>query len=176
MLAGLFITAWRLKTDEGIRYLSDDELRTAVVHGSDAMRTSMLWHVGRWEIAEKLALLRDVWPLQLAARSAAVSGRLVALAFDDEENFAALTDAILPVLSPIENRALLLTVPHDKQMRIFARFPRKVLDLLWKNLPERSRNWPYSARNVLAELLKVEPKLAKDPRFAELRRRQARAS
>ena len=157
------------------RYLSDDELRTAVVHGSDAMRRSMLWHVRGWEIAEKLALLRDVWPLQLAARSAAVSDRLVALAFDDEENFAALADAILPVLAPIENRDLLLTIPHDKQTRIFARFPQKVLDLLWKISPERSRNWPYSARNVLAELLKVEPKLAKDLRFAELRRRQARA-
>jgi hypothetical protein len=86
-----------------------------------------------------------------------------------------MTDAILPLLLPVETYDPLLTVPHDMQMRIFACFPQKALDLLWKILPERSRDWPYSARNVLAELLKVEPKLAKDPRFAELRRRQAQA-
>jgi len=158
-----------------MRYLSDEELRTVIVHGSDAMRTHMLWHVGNWEIAEKITLLRDVWPLQLAARSAAVSGRLVALAFDDEENFAALTDANLPVLSPIVNRGLLLGIPHDKQTRILTRFPRRVLDLLWKIFPERSRDWPYDAESILAWLLKVEPKLAWDQKIVELRRRRARA-
>jgi Fe-S cluster biosynthesis and repair protein YggX len=175
-LVGLFITAWHAKTDEGMRFLSDEELRTVVVRGSEAMRTQMLRHVGGWEITEKLILLRDVWPLQFAARSAGVSSRLVGLAFDDEENFAAITDAILPVLSPIENRGqLLLSVPDDKQQRIFARFPRKVLELLWKTLPERSRDWPYNTGSVLAALFKAEPKLAKDPKFAELRQRQARA-
>jgi hypothetical protein len=79
-------------------------------------------------------------------------------------------------LSPIENRGqLLLSVPDDKQQRIFARFPRKVLELLWKTLPERSRDWPYNTGSVLAALFKAEPKLAKDPKFAELRQRQARA-
>ncbi len=75
MLSDLFITAWHAKNHEGMRYLSDEELTTFVVHGSDAMRTQMFRHVGSWEIAEKLILLRDVWPLHLAARSAAVCSR-----------------------------------------------------------------------------------------------------
>jgi hypothetical protein len=121
--ASLLVTAWPFKTGAGTRYLSDDELRTVIVCGGDAIRTSILRHIGRWEIAEKLTLLRDVWPLELAARSAAVNSRLVSLAFEDAENFAALVDAILPVLSPIE-RGLppLLSIPEDKQIRIFNTF------------------------------------------------------
>ena len=117
-----------------------------------------------------------MWPLHLAARSAAVSSRLVALAFDDEENFPAVADAIIPLLSPIENRGqFLLTVAQDKQQRIFARFPRKVLELLCKILPQRSRDWPYNMGSALTAVLDHDPILARDPKFAELRRREAQA-
>ena len=95
--------------------------------------------------------------------------------FDDEENFAALTDAILPVLTPVKRHDRLLAIPEDKQIRILSRFPQKVLELLWKILPDNSRDWPYNAADVLAKLLRAEPKIAKNPRFAELRRRLAQA-
>ena len=132
--------------------------------------------MGSWEIAEKLILLRDVWPLHLAARSAAVCSRLVALAFDDDENFPAVADAVIPLLSPIENRGqFLLTPSHEKEQRIFARFPRKVLELLYKILPQRSRNWPYNMGSKLTAILDHDPALARDPKFAELRRREALA-
>ena len=176
MLSDLFITAWHAKNHEGMRYLGDEELTQFVVHSSDAMRTQMFRHVGSWEIGEKLILLRDVWPLHLAARSAAVSSRLVALAFDDEENFPAVADAIIPLLSPIENRGqFLLTVAQDKQQRIFARFPRKVLELLCKILPQQSRDWPYNMGSVLTAILDHDPGLARDAKFADLRRREALA-
>lgn len=175
-IASLFITGWRVQTDTGERFVSDDELRTVIVHGSDAMRTHMIWHVNKWEIGEKLTLLRDVWPLQLAARSAAVSGRLCSMIFDDEENFAALADAIVRFLSPIENHDIYLAFRLDKHDEIFSRYPHKILDLLWKVLPERPQNWPYSSGDVLSRLLKASPEIAKDARYAELRRRQARAT
>ena len=67
-------------------------------------------------------------------------------AFDDEENFLAVADAVIPLLSPVENRGQFLpTVAQDKQERIFARFPRKVLELLCKILPQRSHDWPLSS-------------------------------
>jgi SIR2-like domain len=176
VLSDLFITAWHAKNHEGMRYLGDEQLTQFVVHSSDAMRTQMFRHVGSWEIAEKLILLRDVWPPHLAARSAAVSSRLVALAFDDEENFPAVADAIIPLLSPIENRGqFLLTVAQDKQQRIFARFPRKVLELLCKILPQRSRDWPYNMSIVLTAILDHDPGLARDTKFTDLRRREALA-
>ncbi len=175
VLADLFITAWRAKTDVGARYCSDDELRTVIVHGSNTVRTRMLWRVREWEIGDKLPLLRDVWPLQLAVRSVSVSARLCEVAFGDETNFAVLADAILPVLSPIAGHDPLFISPPDKQARIFACFPRKVLEVLWKILPEQPQGWPFIARDMLAELLKADPKLAKDAKFAELRRRQTRS-
>jgi hypothetical protein len=156
VLSNLFITAWHAKNHGGMRYLGDEELTQFVVHSSDAMRTQMFQHIGSWEIAEKLTLLRDVWPPHLAVRSAAVSSRLVALAFDDEENFTAVSDAIIPLLSPIENRGqFLVTVAQDKQQRIFAGFPRKVLELLCKILPQQSRDWPYNIGSVLRVRLKT---------------------
>jgi hypothetical protein len=176
VLSDLFINAWHAKNHEGMRYPGDEELTKFVVHGSDAMRTQMFRHVGSWEIAEKLILLRDVWPLHLAPRSAAVCRRLVALGFDDEENFPAVADAVIPLLSPIENRGqFLLTVAQDKQQRIFAGFPRKVLELLCKILPQQARDWPYNIGRVLTALLDHDPTLAREPKFAELRRRQAQA-
>ena len=176
VLSDLFITAWHAKDHGGMRYLGDEELTQFVVHGSDAMRTQMFRRVGSWEIAEKLILLRDVWPLHLAARSAAVSSRLAALAFDDEESFPAVADAVIPLLSTIENRGQFLpTVAQDKQQRIFARFPRKVLELLCKILPQRSRDWPYNMGSVLTAILDHDPGLARNAKFADLRRREALA-
>jgi hypothetical protein len=93
-LAALCITAWLQKTDTGQRWLSDEELRTVLVYCSTNMRTHILWHVDKWpSIEDKLTLLKDVWPLQLAARSPAVTGRLCTIAFDNEANFPALVDA-----------------------------------------------------------------------------------
>jgi len=66
-------------------------------------------------------------------------------------------------------------MPEDKQIRIFRRFPHKVLDLFCKVLPDNTRDWSYHTGDVLAKLLKAEPRLAKDQRFADLRRRQAQA-
>ena len=102
--------------------------------------------------------------------------RLVALAFDDEENFPAVADAVIPLLSPIENRGqFLLTVAQDKQQRIFAGFPRKVLELLCKILPQQSRDWRYNMRGVLTTILDNDPALARNVKFADLRRREALA-
>jgi hypothetical protein len=176
VLSDLFITGWHAKDREGGRCLRDEELTKVLVRGSDAMRAQTLRRVGGWEIAEKLTLLRDVWPLHLAARSPEVSSRLVALAFEDEENFPAMADAIIPVLSPIQTRGhLLMGLRDDKQQRIFSRFPRKVLEVLNTILPERSRDWPYNMGSILAALLSYDPKLAKDPKFAELRLREVQA-
>jgi hypothetical protein len=63
-----------------------------------------------------------------------------------------------------------------KQQRIFARFPRKVLELLCKLLPQRSRDWPYNMGSVLTAILDHDPALARDPKFVGLRRREAQAS
>jgi hypothetical protein len=76
-----FLLGGWLEIENGDRWLSDVELRTALVRGREALRTNILWHIGHWQIDQKLYFLREVWPLQLVARSPIVTDRLCALAF-----------------------------------------------------------------------------------------------
>jgi SIR2-like domain len=173
VLAKLCIGAWQQMADGGNRWLSDEELRTVVVYCCVNMRTHMLWHVDRWPIEEKLAVLKGVWPLQLAAKGSAVTGRLCTIAFDDEKNFPALVDAILPLVSPLEGGSLMLPLTRDDKSKIFERFPDQVLVLLSKVLPTSVAQWPYGAAQAIERLANAKPVLVKDSRFVALKRRMS---
>jgi len=173
-LATLFITAWHVKSEAGERFLSDDNLRALIVHGTANMRSHMLWHVERWPIEEKLRLFRNVWPLQLTARGPEVSANLCRIAFRDEDNFPALADAMLPYIAPVEGRDAFLTVVHDEKSTVLQRHPEKVLALLWRALPLRAADWPYSTANLLDKIAAADLGLKRDPRYRELRQRQRR--
>jgi hypothetical protein len=172
ILASLCIIAWQQKNDTGERWLSDEELRTALVYCSIDMRTHILWQVQQWkDIGEKLVLLREVWPLQLAARSPAVTERLCTIAFNDEPNFPALVEAILPLISPNDGGRLMLPLARDNQDKIFERYPEHVLALLSVVLPVEASKWPYGIDAALLHLSKTSKRINKDPRMIELRRR-----
>jgi hypothetical protein len=173
-LASLCITAWCQKNESGRRLVSDDELRAVLVHCSIPMRTRILWHAQQFPIAEKLALLRDVWPLQLAARSAIVAGRLCMIAFEDDEHFPELVDAILPLVSPGDGVGIMVP-PAASERQIFERYPEHALALLWAVLPIDSSKWPYSMDAVLQQLWKQSTRIRKDSRMVELMRRIGRS-
>jgi hypothetical protein len=173
VLANICINAWQQKTDTGDRWLSDEELRTVVVYCSVNMRTHMLWHIDRWPIEDKLTVLKEVWPLQLAAKGPAVSDRLCDIAFDDEENFPALVDAILPLVTPLEGGHLMLPLTRDTKSKIVERFPDQVLTLLSKVLPASVAQWPYGANQAIERLATASPALTKDRRYIALKRRMS---
>jgi hypothetical protein len=176
MLSSLCITAWQQKNDTGERWLSDEELRTVLVYCNTEMRTHILWHVYKWsDIEERLTLLREVWPLQLAARSAAVTGRLCMIAFNDATNFPALVDAILPLVSPNSGTSLMLPLAGDNETAIFERYPEHVLSLLSAVLPADPSGWPYGIGVVLERLSKLPRPIRKDSRLIELRARLTRS-
>jgi hypothetical protein len=140
------------------------------------MRTRILWQVGQWtDVADKLTLLTEVWPLQLAARSPTVTGRLCSIAFDDEVNFLALVDAILPLVSSDVGGGLMLPLAKDKEGKIFNRYPEHVLALLSAVLPMDASKWPYGTDAVLQRLQKTSTRINKDARMIALRRRLTRS-
>jgi len=140
------------------------------------MRSRILWQVGQWkEVIDKLTLLTEVWPLQLAARSATVNLRLCAIAFNDEPNFPALVDAILPLVSPHEGGGQILPLAKDKEAEIFDRHPGHVLALLSVVLPDDATKWPYGMDAALGRLQKAASSIAKDARLIELKGRLARS-
>ena len=175
-IANLLASAWRVRSKDGGRFFPNDELRTVIVKSSDAVRLHILWQAGRWSFEDKITLLRDVWPLQLASRTPLVSARLFQMPFEDEINFEALAGAIIPMLAPISDRESLLMFDGERRSRLIVRYPKIVLELLWKVLPARAQNWPFGTGDMLAELRKADPKLARSQKFAELRRRLAKSN
>lgn len=175
-LGGLCIAGWQLKNESGDRWLSDEELRMVLVYCSVDIRTRILWQVSQWtNIEEKLILLKEVWPLQLAARSPTVTGRLCTIAFGDEENFPALVDAILPLVSPHEGGGLMLPLAQGDQSKAFERYPEHVLALLSVVLPLDASKWPYGADMALHRLQQTSKSINRDTRMIELKRRLSRS-
>jgi hypothetical protein len=169
-LASLCITAWCQKNEAGERLLSDEELRGVLVHCSIPMRTRILWQARQFPFAEKLHLLKDVWPLQLVARSPIVTGRLCAMAFEDGEHFPELVDAILPLVSQ-DNAVGIMFLPDGAIQLVLKRHPEHVLTLLWSVLPLNYSGWPHGIKRVLHQLGKQSARIRKDARMRDLMRR-----
>jgi hypothetical protein len=128
-LGVFFVGGWLTRDDGGERWLTDDEFRRVLTGAREALRTHVLWQVGRFEFAEKIAFLRRVWPLQLTVRTPIVVGRLCTLAFDDKNHFPELVSAILPLVSDAQIGRVAWQPPHDKTETI-ANYPDQVLELL----------------------------------------------
>jgi hypothetical protein len=176
ILADLYISAWQQKATSGERWLTDEELRRVLVYGSVEIRARILWRVGQWnDVSEKLTLLKEVWPLQLVARSPALTGRFCSVAFDDEANFPALVDAILPLVSANHGESQGLPFLSDDQIKLFERFPDHALALLSAVLPLHGSKWPYGIDAALDRIQKTSKRVKIDPRLIELRRRLAQS-
>jgi hypothetical protein len=170
-LASFLLSGW-LTGKKGNRWLSDVELRTALVRGRQELRTHILWHVGHWKIGDKLYILREIWPLQLAARSSSVTDRLCALAFADQTNFAKLAQAILPFLTTMKGGAFVFPGGSNKITRILTAHPDLVLEILQKVLPPNGVDWPHGASDVIETLRRTSQTVRSDPRMIELTRRR----
>jgi len=169
-VARFCIGGWLTKKDDG-RWLSDGEFRMVLIRGGDTLRTHALWQVGQFtEIDEKLAFLRGVWPLQLAARTPAVVRRLISIVFDDEAHFPAMAEAVRPLLARTDARTTHLPLLGDKKERIIAAHPEIVLDLLSGILSDDAANWPYGIANVLERISEAKTELSDDPRLRRLKK------
>ncbi len=167
-VARFCIDGWLTKKDDG-RWLSDDDFRMVLIRSGDTLRTHTLWQVGKFtEIDEKLTFLREVWPLQLAARTPAVASRLINIVFDDEDHFAAMAEAVRPLLARTDARTTHLSLLGAKNERIIAAHPEIVLDLLSGILSDDAANWPYGIANVLEKIGEARAGLSDDPRFRRL--------
>jgi hypothetical protein len=165
------MSGW-LTTDAEGRWLSDSEMRSALVRGQQELRTSMLWEVERREYEEKRYFLAEVWPLQLAARNSTITDRLCHIAFHDAEHFAELAKVIMPFLTPIRRGALMFTAGVPNANELLVAHPELGLELYWRILPEESEEWPYGAHQGLEHLHKKVKSIRSDPRMIELMRRR----
>lgn len=181
-LAGMVLASWgRPDRKTGAKRIADDEFRKVLLDAGDRFRSRVLWQLERWskEVGESAEFwkplrerfLRQVWPIQKAARTPHNSARLIELAFSDEESFFAISDAILPLISKIERDHIILPSIRRGEGNIVDKHPQRVLEILYLALPENANSWPFEIDATIERIAIAEPALRTDPKWVELSRR-----
>lgn len=181
-LADLVLASWAYPdSNTGAERITDGELRQLLLDAGDGFRARTLWILERrgegegddsehWKALQE-RFLRNVWPVQKAARTPQNSARLIELAFSNEETFMAISEAILPLLSPIERDHIMLPSIRRGEGNIVDRHPERVLEILYLALPENANSWPYEIDATLGRIGEADPSLKQDVRLVELLRR-----
>ena len=179
-LAGLVLGNWICSHQEnGIEHISNGEFRNVLLEAGDRFRSQVLWQLEKWSKEEggqswrahQERFLREVWPIQRVARTPRSSVSLIELAFSNDDNFMAISDAILPLLCPIEQDYIVLPSIKPGESSIVDKHPERVLEILDIVLLENANRWPYKIDATLERLVVADPALRNDPRWVELMRR-----
>lgn len=181
-LVSLVLASWVYsEVDKGEVRISDSELRDLLLAGGDDFRSQALWHLedrGKGEgedaqlwKAQQDRFLRDVWPVQRAARTPQNSARLIELAFSNEDKFLETSELILPLIGPIERDQIMLPSLRRGEENILSAYPERVLEILYIALPEDASKWPYEIDANILRIAEVKPEIRTDPKWVELMRR-----
>ncbi len=178
VLAGIILFGWGTINEEtGKSYISNDELRGALLKGGNQFRSDIIWQIGKWsreseQWATRLPeFLSDVWPRQKSAKTPTISSRLCELAFDCPGKFVEIAELILPLLTFIDSRDhLMLPNLGEEKETIVDLYPEKMLSLMWAILPENASLWPYGIEEILRRIGDADDDLKSDQRLLELKR------
>ncbi|MUK69692.1 SIR2 family NAD-dependent protein deacylase [Aliivibrio fischeri] len=172
-IVALIYSAWKMK-DENERWVSDVELKDALIKANDDFRCGILWqarHGGNEEKTQWLEpfreLISNVWPKQLAAKSSTVSERFCDIALWSEEHFSEVVKLIIPFLTKLE-RANHIYLNDESVVK---KYPNDLLLLLSTVLPDDVNKWPYDTGLYLDKMMETSNKLSEDERFIELKRK-----
>jgi hypothetical protein len=165
----------------GERYVTDAEMRAALVNADDDFRSRTLWQLERWSSeheerddnwrAKVPVFLTEVWPRHIKAKSPRITARLLDLAFSDVTTFLQIADIILPLVTESDGEHLSLPDLGESEGNVVDKYPDKMLALLSAVLPEDVGVWPYNIENIIERIGIADPSLVKDPRLVELKRR-----
>lgn len=179
-LAGFVLGNWiHSHKEKGAERISNDEFRSVLLEAGDRFRSQVLWQLRKWSKeddsqswqAHQERFLREVWPIQRVARTPESSVSLIELAFSNDDNFMAISEAILPLLCTIEQDYIILPSIRPSESSIVDKHPERVLKILDIILPEDANRWPYEIDATLERLAVAEPALRSDARLVELMRR-----
>ena len=175
-VAGLILSGW-LNIDGVVqsRSVTDKEMRDVLISASDDFRGHVLWHLenitekqppDNW--SEQLsAFLTQVWPRQKSVKTPLMTAKLCNLALAATAVFPDVIDAILPLVTKLDEHARHGLILLNETVRD----PEKTLALLFAVLPENASIWPYGIDRFLEEIPTQRPLLLNDPRLIELKRR-----
>jgi hypothetical protein len=178
LLAGIILAGWKtVDITTGERYVTNEEMRDILVGADEGFRSSLLWHLERSSNAQEeyqhwakrvFIFLTEIWPRQKKVKTSRMTAKLVKFALSSPDLFPEVIDAILPLLTKIDE-----TTRHDLlrlEDKTVKKHPKKTLALLSAILPENASIWPYGIEDVLEMVGIAEPHLLNDPRLVELKR------
>jgi len=180
-LADLVLWGWLVPDGrKQERAISNAELRDILLHGGDDFRSHTLWELETWHkrampddrkrrTANTLEFLDDVWPRQKSVKNPAMSTCLCRLVLSSGESFPELTDAVLPLLTKIDQNAHLHSHLQGNNSNIINNHPKHVLKLLYAVLPDEVSAWPYGIGGVLEKIGEADNGLRSDRQLRELR-------
>lgn len=182
VLSAIILQGWGTINDQtGERYISNAECRDVLLLVDDEFRSQVLWHIQRWsddngaEGAKLWSALipeffSEVWPRQKFIRTSTISTRLCDLAFESEDRFVEVAEAVLPLISKIESNNIFFPHLRKNKDTIVERYPLEVLALLSAALPDNAFSWPYGVDEVLERLSDADEGILQDERYLELMR------
>lgn len=178
-LAGFLLVGWAGRRRNRTRFVSDTEMRDALVRSGEGFRAQILWHLQRWSADEPKVwrrrlyqFLREVWPQQKATKTSTTSSRMFDLAIESGNSFPRIVPLLIPLMTNVDQDAFMLFKADKSEHNLIERFPEAMLDLVFVALPENAQRWPYGADQVVNHLAQ-QPKIQADDRLVELRRRLA---
>lgn len=164
MLGGMLLAGWGAKLDAGARLVADYEMRRALLDGNERFRSQVIWHLQKWtsETPDRwqpdvTPFFNEVWPRQRKVRTATVSKLLLDFAFGQEADFPRVAAAILPHLSKIRDRHLILPTSLRKGHQLFQKHPDMIVTLLFAILSDDVTMWPDDIGDVLERLHELTP-------------------
>lgn len=164
------------------RFVTDSELRTALIEGSERFRTYVLREfqyklthssgesLSHW-IALSIRLFETVWPLQSKIKTPNISSSLCGILFANTQSFADVFPYVhrfLTVIYPNHYAHPAYRHGWDAFIQVDA---EKVLEVLFITLPEDPNDWPYEIEKAVMSLVDTDPGLKLDSRYLELMRR-----
>ena len=179
-IAQLVLLSWAYKgRTKPTRHITDEEFRKILLNASDEFRSIFLQQIknfckedktSHWD-KKRLALVKNVWPLQKRIKTPKTSGGLIDLAFSDEQAFPRLTKTILPLLGENPQVSMSSFLYGANKDHIIDKHPKIVLEILYKIVPEDDFLIFYRIKQMLDRIATADPKLKHDPRFIELAER-----
>ena len=181
-LVWLVLASWAYSDfDKGEVRITDAELRDLLLVAGDKFRAQALLLMERmgksdggdgqhWKLLQ-VRFLRDAWPVQRSARTPQNSASLIELAFSNEDCFMEISEAILPLIGPIERDHIMLPAVRRGEGNVVDAHPERVLEILYVALSEDANKWPYEMDATLRRIAEVKSELRTDPKWVELMRR-----
>lgn len=182
-LASLLINGWVSNSEnESHQWITNSELRDALLHGGDKLRTHVLYQFERvlrdddpgvrdiWQ-SRALKLFREVWPRQRDVKTTATTARLFEVLVAHPVSFSELTGDILPLLNTVQDATRIHIQFRNEIGDVIKQHPVEFLHVIHTVFPDDVRYWPYGTDDALKMILDADASLSMDPRYQELRQK-----